>query len=171
MEDFGFDHQRSVRREVIVHLGTLDSVVGKENVIFPGAPAPAGPASPPGSASGPASRAGHRVAFATAAQWVARLADAHQAGRTGPGGLGADRWQAGSRLSTQVNPACPRPGPGVGRRWRTAGRPRGPGCGPARVAHRQATAPPGRGADCSGAGAPAAQVAGADARRVSWSSA
>ncbi|MET8325754.1 ATP-binding protein [Streptomyces sp. NPDC005181] len=28
-----------------------------------------------------ACQAGHRVAFATAAQWVARLADAHQAGR------------------------------------------------------------------------------------------
>ncbi|MEV5944557.1 ATP-binding protein [Streptomyces sp. NPDC051994] len=38
MEDFDFDHQRSVKREVIAHLGTLDFVVGKENVIFLGPP-------------------------------------------------------------------------------------------------------------------------------------
>ncbi|MFD9226141.1 ATP-binding protein [Streptomyces sp. NPDC060064] len=38
LEDFDFDHQRSVKREVISHLGTLDFVVGKENVIFLGPP-------------------------------------------------------------------------------------------------------------------------------------
>ncbi|MFH8737993.1 ATP-binding protein [Streptomyces sp. NPDC017964] len=72
--------QRSVKREVISHLGTLDFVVGKENVIFLG---------PPGTgkthlATGlgiRACQAGHRVAFATAAQWVTRLAEAHTAGR------------------------------------------------------------------------------------------
>ena len=42
-------------------------------------PAPAKPTCPPGWASGPC-QAGHRVAFATAAQWVARLTDAHHAG-------------------------------------------------------------------------------------------
>lgn len=36
LEDFDFDHQRSVKRESISHLGTLDFVVGKENVIFLG---------------------------------------------------------------------------------------------------------------------------------------
>jgi DNA replication protein DnaC len=80
LEDFDFDHQRSVKRETITHLGTLDFVAGKENVIFLG---------PPGTgkthlATGlgiRACQAGHRVAFATAAQWVTRLADAHQAGR------------------------------------------------------------------------------------------
>ncbi|MGW1811279.1 IS21-like element helper ATPase IstB [Streptomyces sp. NPDC002078] len=80
LEDFDFDHQRSVKREVIAHLGTLDFVVGKENVIFLG---------PPGTgkthlATGlgiRACQAGHRVAFATAAQWVARLAEAHQVGK------------------------------------------------------------------------------------------
>ncbi|MEU1166906.1 ATP-binding protein, partial [Streptomyces sp. NPDC005921] len=80
LEDFDFDHQRSVKREVIAHLGTLDFVVGKENVIFLG---------PPGTgkthlATGlgiRACQAGHRVAFATAAQWVTRLAEAHQVGR------------------------------------------------------------------------------------------
>lgn len=33
-----FDRQRSVKREVIAHLGTFDFVVGKENVIFLGPP-------------------------------------------------------------------------------------------------------------------------------------
>src|SRR3989440_1731190 len=80
LEEFDFDHARGLKREVIAHLGTLDFVTAKDNVIFLG---------PPGTgkthlATGLAIRAcqaGHRVAFATAAQWVARLADAHHAGR------------------------------------------------------------------------------------------
>jgi DNA replication protein DnaC len=80
LEEFDFDHARGLRREVIAHLGTLDFVAAKENVVFLG---------PPGTgkthlATGIAIRAcqaGHRVAFATAAEWVARLADAHNAGR------------------------------------------------------------------------------------------
>ena len=36
LEDFDFDHARGLRREVIAHLGTLDFVTGKENVIFLG---------------------------------------------------------------------------------------------------------------------------------------
>jgi DNA replication protein DnaC len=80
LEDFDYDHQRSLKREAIAHLGTLDFVAGKENVVFLG---------PPGTGKTHLSiglgiracQAGHRVAFATAAQWVARLADAHAAGR------------------------------------------------------------------------------------------
>jgi DNA replication protein DnaC len=80
LEEFDFDHARGLRRETIAHLGTLDFVTGKENVVFLG---------PPGTgkthlATGLAIRAcqaGHRVAFATAAEWVARLADAHHAGK------------------------------------------------------------------------------------------
>src|SRR5712672_1626873 len=80
LEDFDFDHARGLKREVIAHLGTLDFVTAKDNVVFLG---------PPGTgkthlATGLAIRAcqaGHRVAFATAAQWVARLAEAHHAGR------------------------------------------------------------------------------------------
>src|ERR1700757_2696677 len=34
LEDFDFDHQRSLKRDVIAHLGTLDFVAGKENVVF-----------------------------------------------------------------------------------------------------------------------------------------
>src|SRR5207253_615526 len=80
LEEFDFDHQRSLKREAITHLGTLDFVVGKENVVFLG---------PPGTGKTHLSiglgiracQAGHRVAFATAAEWVARLAEAHQAGQ------------------------------------------------------------------------------------------
>src|SRR6266699_1627112 len=80
LEDFDYGHARGLKREAIAHLGTLDFVTAKDNVIFLG---------PPGTgkthlATGLAARAcqaGHRVAFATAAGWVARLAEAHQAGR------------------------------------------------------------------------------------------
>jgi DNA replication protein DnaC len=79
LEDFDFDHARGLKRDVIAHLGTLDFVVARENVVFLG---------PPGTgkthlATGLAVRAcqaGHRVLFATASDWVARLADAHHAG-------------------------------------------------------------------------------------------
>ncbi len=43
-------------------------------------PAPAKPTSPPASESSPPQH-GHRVLFATAVDWVARLADAHRLGR------------------------------------------------------------------------------------------
>jgi len=80
LEDFDYDHQRSVRREVIAHLGALDFVEARDNVVFLG---------PPGTGkthlaiglSIRACQAGHRVLFATAAEWVARLAEAHAAGR------------------------------------------------------------------------------------------
>jgi DNA replication protein DnaC len=80
LEEFDFDHARGLKREVIAHLGTLDFVTAQENVVFLG---------PPGTGKTHlaiglgirACQAGHRVAFATAAQWVARLAEAHTAGR------------------------------------------------------------------------------------------
>ena len=80
LEDFDFDHQRSLKRDVIAHLGTLDFVTGRENVVFLG---------PPGTGKTHLSvglgiracQAGHRVAFATAAEWVARLGEAHHQGR------------------------------------------------------------------------------------------
>jgi DNA replication protein DnaC len=80
LEEFDFDHARALKRDTISHLGTLDFVTAKDNVVFLG---------PPGTgkthlAIGLAIRAcqaGHRVLFATASEWVARLADAHTAGR------------------------------------------------------------------------------------------
>ncbi|HZR13153.1 MAG TPA: IS21-like element helper ATPase IstB [Acidimicrobiia bacterium] len=79
LEDFDFDHQRSLKRDVIAHLGTLDFIDERGNVVFLG---------PPGTGkthlaigvSIRACQAGHRVAFATAAEWVARLGDAHAQG-------------------------------------------------------------------------------------------
>ena len=80
LEEFDFDHSRGLKRDLIVHLGTLDFVTNKDNVVFLG---------PPGTgkthlATGLAIRAcqaGHRVCFATAAEWVDRLAAAHHSGR------------------------------------------------------------------------------------------
>ncbi len=80
VEEFDFAYQRSLKREQVLHLATLDFVVERHNVVFLG---------PPGTGKTHlaiglgvrACQAGHRVAFATAAQWVARLADAHNNGR------------------------------------------------------------------------------------------
>jgi DNA replication protein DnaC len=79
LEEFDFDHARGLKRDTIAHLGTLDFVTAKDNVVFLG---------PPGTgkthlATGIAIRAcqaGHRVLFATASQWVDRLAAAHHSG-------------------------------------------------------------------------------------------
>jgi DNA replication protein DnaC len=76
LEDFDFSFQRSIKRDVIAHLGTLDFAAEATNVVFLG---------PPGTGKTHlaiglgirACQAGHRVAFATAAQWVARLGEAH----------------------------------------------------------------------------------------------
>src|SRR6476619_4507507 len=38
LEDFDYDHQRSLKREIIAHLGTLDFVTAKDNVVFLGPP-------------------------------------------------------------------------------------------------------------------------------------
>jgi DNA replication protein DnaC len=80
LEEFDFDHQRSLKRDTISHLGALDFIDAKNNVVFLG---------PPGTGkthlaigiSIRACQAGHRVAYATAAEWVDRLAAAHTAGR------------------------------------------------------------------------------------------
>jgi DNA replication protein DnaC len=80
LEEFDYDHARSLKRETIAHLGTLDFVAARENVVFLG---------PPGTGKTHlaiglgmrACQAGHRVLFATAAQWVNLLADAHAQGR------------------------------------------------------------------------------------------
>jgi DNA replication protein DnaC len=80
LEEFDYDHARGLKRDQIAHLGTLDFITGKQNVVFLG---------PPGTgkthlATGlgiRACQAGHRVLFATASQWVDRLATAHHAGR------------------------------------------------------------------------------------------
>jgi DNA replication protein DnaC len=80
IEELDVTHLRGLTRQQLAHLGTLDFIAAKENAVFLG---------PPGTgkthlATGLAVRAcqaGHRVAFATAAQWVDRLAAAHHADR------------------------------------------------------------------------------------------
>src|SRR5277367_1939337 len=75
LEEFDFTFQRSIKKQVIEHLGQLDFLHGKENVVLLG---------PPGTGkthlaialSIRACLAGQRVAFATATEWVARLGDA-----------------------------------------------------------------------------------------------
>jgi DNA replication protein DnaC len=80
LEEFDFDHARALKRDTIAHLGTLDFITARENVVFLG---------PPGTgkthlAIGLAIRAcqaGHRVLFATASEWVDRLAAAYRTSR------------------------------------------------------------------------------------------
>ena len=75
LEEFDFAFQTSVRRDSVLHLGQLDFLAGKENVVLLG---------PPGTGKTHLSialgiracLAGHRVAFRTATEWVALLADA-----------------------------------------------------------------------------------------------
>src|SRR5499427_5329048 len=79
LEEFDFTFQRSVKKQVIEHLGQLDFLHAKQNVILLG---------PPGTGkthlaiaiSIRACLAGQRVQFATATQWVARLSEAKRQG-------------------------------------------------------------------------------------------
>ena len=83
LEEFDFTFQRSVRKQVVEHLGQLDFLHAKENVVLLG---------PPGTGkthlaiaiSIRACLAGQRVAFATATEWVARLGDAKRQGELEP---------------------------------------------------------------------------------------
>jgi DNA replication protein DnaC len=80
LEEFDFSFQRSVKKTVIEHLGQLDFLHAKDSIVALG---------PPGTGkthlaialSIRACLAGHRVRFATATQWVARLAEAKHDGR------------------------------------------------------------------------------------------
>jgi DNA replication protein DnaC len=80
LEEFDFTFQRSVKKTLIQHLGQLDFLAGKENVILLG---------PPGTGKTHlaialgirACLAGQRVQFRTATEWVAALADAQRQGR------------------------------------------------------------------------------------------
>jgi DNA replication protein DnaC len=79
LEEFDFTFQRSVRRQVVEHLGQLDFLHTRDNVVLLG---------PPGTGKTHlaiaigirACLAGQRVAFATATEWVARLGDAKRQG-------------------------------------------------------------------------------------------
>jgi DNA replication protein DnaC len=80
LEEFDYSFQRSIKKTTILHLGQLDFLAGRENVVLLG---------PPGTGKTHlaialgirACLAGHRVVFRTATEWVAQLADAQRQGR------------------------------------------------------------------------------------------
>jgi DNA replication protein DnaC len=80
LEEFDFTFQRSAKKTVIEHLGQLDFLHARENVIMLG---------PPGTGKTHlaialgirACLAGQRVIFKTATEWVALLADQQRQGR------------------------------------------------------------------------------------------
>jgi DNA replication protein DnaC len=80
IEEFSFDHQPGLSRDTIAHLATSAFIAKADNVVLLG---------PPGTGKThlsiglgiAAAQHGHRVLFATAVDWVARLQAAHQHGR------------------------------------------------------------------------------------------
>jgi DNA replication protein DnaC len=80
LEEFDFAFQRSLKKTTVLHLGQLDFLHGRENVVLLG---------PPGTGKTHlaiaigirACLAGQRVVFRTATEWVALLADAQRQGR------------------------------------------------------------------------------------------
>jgi uncharacterized protein (TIGR00645 family) len=80
LEEFDEEHPRSFDRQTLARLATADFVAAGRNVVFVG---------PPGTGKTHlaiglgvrACQAGHRVLFATAEEWAARLAGARAAGR------------------------------------------------------------------------------------------
>jgi DNA replication protein DnaC len=79
LEEFDFTFQRSVRKPVVEHLGQLDFLHAKENVVLLGPPG-TGKSHLAIAISIRACLAGQRVAFATATEWVARLSEAKRHG-------------------------------------------------------------------------------------------
>ncbi len=108
LEEFDYDHARGLKRDLIAHLGTLDFVTAKDNVLLLG---------PPGTgkthlATGLAIRAcqaGHGVLFATAAQWVTRLADAHTSGRLQDELPGSAATRCSSSTGSATSRSSPKP--------------------------------------------------------------
>ncbi|MDQ4130549.1 MAG: IS21-like element helper ATPase IstB, partial [Actinomycetota bacterium] len=80
LEEFDFSFQRSVRKSVILHLGQLDFLHAKENVVLLGPPG-TGKSHLAIALSIRACLAGHRVQFRTAIEWVALLSEAQRQGR------------------------------------------------------------------------------------------
>jgi DNA replication protein DnaC len=80
LDDFDFTHQRSVSKQQITHLHQLDFIREAHNEVF---------LVPPGTGKThlsialgvQAARRGYRVAFASATDWVLRLAEAKRVGR------------------------------------------------------------------------------------------
>ncbi|MFI6370928.1 IS21-like element helper ATPase IstB [Streptomyces sp. NPDC050546] len=80
LEDFDQQHPRGFDRETVARLGKADFVAARRNVVFVG-PTGTGKTHLAVALGVRACQAGHRVLFATAAEWAARLSDARAAGR------------------------------------------------------------------------------------------
>ncbi|MFD5709999.1 IS21-like element helper ATPase IstB [Streptomyces pharetrae] len=80
LEDFDTGYPRVFDRDAVARLGKLDFVAACRNVVFTGAPG-TGKTHLAIGLGLRACQAGHRVLFATAAEWVDRLAEAEAAGR------------------------------------------------------------------------------------------
>src|SRR4051794_40764914 len=80
IEEFDFAFQASLKRDTVLHLGQLDFLAGRENIVL---------LAPPGTGKTHLAialgirtcLAGHRVAFRTPTEWGALLADAQRQGR------------------------------------------------------------------------------------------
>ena len=83
LEEFDFSFQRSAKKAVVEHLGQLDFLHARENVVLLGPPG-TGKSHLAIAISIRACLAGQRVAFATATEWVARLGDAKRHGNLEP---------------------------------------------------------------------------------------
>ncbi|MGW0862446.1 IS21-like element helper ATPase IstB [Streptomyces sp. NPDC002611] len=80
LEDFDQQHPRGFDRETVARLGKAEFVAARRNVVFVG-PTGTGKTHLAVALGVRACQAGHRVMFATAAEWSARLSDARAAGR------------------------------------------------------------------------------------------
>src|ERR1700733_14022181 len=80
LEEFDFAFQTSLRRDTVLHLGQLDFLAGRENIVLLGPPG-VGKTHLAIAIGIRACLAGQRVIFRTATEWVALLADAQRQGR------------------------------------------------------------------------------------------
>ncbi|MGI5426684.1 IS21-like element helper ATPase IstB [Streptomyces sp. CA-179760] len=80
LEDFDQQHPRGFDRETVARLGKADFVAARRNVVFVG-PTGTGKTHLAVALGVRACQAGHRVLFATAAEWAVRLSGARAAGR------------------------------------------------------------------------------------------
>lgn len=77
IDAFDFGYQTSVRRQVVLHLASLDFITAHDNVIFLGPPG-TGKTHLATALGMKACAAGYRVQFASATAWVMRLAAAQR---------------------------------------------------------------------------------------------
>ena len=108
IEDFVFDHQPGLKRDLIAHLATGTFLAKAENVVLLG---------PPGTGKThlaiglgiKAAQAGHRVLFATATEWVTRLQAAHHAGRLAESSPGSAATDCSSSTRSATSPSSKTP--------------------------------------------------------------